>query len=61
MRNDALGVELHALDVREAPVAHAHDRAVLRPGGDLEVGGHAVLVDDEAVVARRLEGAAFVW
>ena len=35
---DALGVELHALDVVVA-VAHAHDRAVGRGGGDLRTSG----------------------
>ena len=50
-RQDGLGMELHALD-RVAAVAQPHDLAVLRPGGDLEVGGQAL------VAARPASGSA---
>ena len=36
-------------------MAQAHDRAVVGLGGDLEHVGHDVAVDDERVVAGRLE------
>src|SRR5262245_29230103 len=51
---DGLGVELHAFD-GEPPVPEPHDLAVLRPGRDLEIGGEALLEDDERVIARGLE------
>ena len=44
-------MELHALD-RVLPVAHAHDFAVLRAGGDLEAVRHAVVLDHQRVIAR---------
>src|SRR5215217_8604651 len=51
---DRLGVELHAVD-RPGAMLHAHDLAVLGPGGDLELGGQAIPFDREAVIARRRE------
>lgn len=55
--DDGLWMELHALDVGVLPVAHAHDGAVLRPRGHLQLGGAVVLLDDQAVIAAGLEGA----
>jgi hypothetical protein len=54
---DALGVELHALD-RQLLVAHAHDLAVLGPGSDLQHLGAARALDGQRVVAvhRELRG-----
>ena len=48
---DALGVELHALDVVMA-VAHAHHRAVVSGGRDGELGGDRVGDEGQRVVAR---------
>src|SRR3954468_21136568 len=53
LREDGLGVELHALDGQRA-VAHAHDLAVLGPCGDLELRRAARALDGERMVARRL-------
>lgn len=44
------------LDVGVPRVAHGHDGAILGPGGHLQLLGAAALVDDQAVVSRRLEG-----
>ncbi len=53
LAGDAFGMELHAMHV-EAPVRHAHDEPVsLGRHFELVRGGRAV--DDEAVIARRLE------
>ena len=51
---DRLGVELHPFDVVIA-VAQTHHETVVGLGGDLEAVGHRVPLDDERVVARRLE------
>jgi hypothetical protein len=37
-------------------VAQAHDRAVFQPGGDFQQSGRRGAVDDERVIAGRLEG-----
>ena len=52
---DALGVELDALDV-ELAVAHAHDRAVGGRRRDLEVVGQRGRVDRQRVVAVAVSG-----
>src|SRR5574343_868689 len=46
---DGFGVELHPLDV-ELSVAHAHDLAVVGPGGDLQAGRAALALDGQRVV-----------
>src|SRR3712207_1233104 len=51
---DALGVELDALD-REVAMPDAHDRTVLGSRGDNEALRHRVGLDDERVVAGRHE------
>ena len=48
---DRLGVELHALDV-EVLVAHAHDFAVVGPGGDFEAGRQGRALDRQRMVAN---------
>src|SRR5258708_12933500 len=53
LREDRFGVELHALDGQRA-VANAHDLAVLRPGGDLEVARATVALDRERMVPGRV-------
>ena len=57
----ALWVELHAFD-REFLVAEAHDHARAVPfhgvGADFEVGGQALLIDDQRVVAGGGHGRA---
>src|SRR5262249_5113754 len=54
-RQEALRVELHAVQ-RPLAVADAHDLALVGPGADDEVGvGERLALDDQAVVARRLE------
>lgn len=60
LRDDALGVELHALHVGVLLVPHAHDGAVLGPRRHLEVLGHGVALDHQRVVAAGLERAARV-
>src|SRR5215468_3417338 len=47
-------MELHAL-YGEAPVTEPHDLAVLRPRGDLQLGGEALFLHHEGVIACRLE------
>ena len=49
-------MKLHALDV-ELAVAQAHDLALGGPRADLEARRERRALDDERVVARRLEGA----
>ena len=49
-------MELHALDGERA-VAQAHDLALRGPRGDLEAVGQRRALDDQRVVARRLERA----
>src|SRR5262249_38808101 len=54
-RQEALGVELHAVQ-RKGAVPHPHDLVLVGPGRDDEVGiAERVALDDEAVVAGRLE------
>src|SRR5215210_5828501 len=53
-RQDALGVKLHALH-GELFVPHAHDDAVFGPAGHGEALGHRIGLDDERVIACRLE------
>ncbi len=54
-RQEALRVELDAVQRPDA-VTHPHDLALVRPGADLEIGVvERLALDDEAVVARRLE------
>ena len=52
---DGFRVELHAVD-RPGPVLHAHDLAVVGPGGDLQVVRQAVALHRQAVVAGGGEG-----
>src|SRR6201999_1460405 len=55
---DGLGMELHALDahrVREAGVAHAHDLAVVGPGGERQGLRAGLALDRQRVVAVDLE------
>src|SRR6185503_20443461 len=52
---DGFRVELHA-EYRPGPVLHAHDLAVVGPGGDLQVRRKLVLLHGKAVIARRGEG-----
>ncbi len=54
LAGDALRVELHAED-RQRAVAQAHDQPVLGPGGRHQRVGQRVPLDDQAVVARRVE------
>src|SRR5262245_57853979 len=56
-RQEALRMELDAVQ-RPLPVPNAHDLSLLGPGGDLEVRVvECVLLDHEAMVARRFERA----
>src|SRR5271166_3741544 len=54
LARDALGVELDAVD-RTVPVGDRHDEAVVGLGADLELRRRGRSVDDERMVARRLE------
>src|SRR5579859_7927589 len=54
-RSDGFRMELHAVH-RARAVLHAHDLAVLGPGGDLQLGRQHLLLDRQAVIARRREG-----
>src|SRR5512138_1423172 len=47
-------MELDTLDGK-APVAEAHDLAVLGAGRDLEIGGEALVQHHERMIARGLE------
>src|SRR6202158_3288859 len=51
---DAFGMELHAVH-RMLLVRHRHHEPVVGLGGDFELGGHAIALDDERVITRRLE------
>src|ERR1700730_4904678 len=51
---DAFGMELHAVH-RVLLMRHRHHEAVVGLGGDFELGGHAIALDDERMIARRLE------
>ena len=55
LAEDRLGVELHAFERRgaagQAAVAHAHDLAVFRGRGDLELGRQRLALDRQRVVA----------
>src|SRR5947209_5074463 len=53
-RGDALGMELDAVE-RPLAMLQSHDDAVRRLGGDGQAVGPARAVDDEGMVARRLE------
>src|SRR5918997_75964 len=53
-REDAFRVELDPLD-RQFLVPDAHDHTVLRPAGHHQALRHGLRLDDERVVARRLE------
>src|SRR5689334_16369245 len=55
LRQYGFGVELHALD-RKRGVPHAHDLAILGPGGHLELLRAARALDGEGMVARGLVG-----
>ena len=55
LAGDALGVELHAMD-REIPVVHGHDDPVLGPGGGDQHIRQRVPRDDQAMIARGVEG-----
>src|SRR5476651_685456 len=52
--SDAFGMELHAVH-RVLLVRHRHHEAVVGLGGDFEIGGHGIALDDEGVIAGRLE------
>src|SRR5262245_61684658 len=55
LRRDALGVELHAVD-RQRAVLHRHDQPVVGFGGDVQAFRQSRAVDDQRVIAGRLEG-----
>src|SRR5215467_11496605 len=50
---NALGMKLDAVD-RQRRVRKAHDQ-VVRLGGDSQIAWHARAIDDQRVIARRLE------
>ena len=52
---DGFRVELHALD-RQRLVAHAHDLAVVGPGGDFEAIRQGFALDHQRVIARGVNG-----
>src|SRR4051794_40659920 len=54
LRGDALGMELHAMD-RQAAVLHRHDQPVGGLGGDVQAVGQGGAIDDQRMIARRLE------
>ena len=51
---DAFGMELHAMH-RQTPVREPHDEAVVGIGGDGEIVRQARALDDQRMIARRLE------
>src|SRR5690348_3629995 len=57
LRQHRLGMELHAVR-RVLGVTEAHDDAVMRPGGDDELGRDARALDDQGVVPGGLERLA---
>src|SRR5580658_8699673 len=55
VRRDALGMKLYAVH-RQAAMREPHDKTVIGIGGHREFAWHAVALDHERVVTRRLEG-----
>ncbi len=54
LARDALRMELHAIDGLGF-VSDSHDETIVALGADLEINGSAFAIDDQRMVARRLE------